>query len=156
VTDPSASADIANAALSLAPPRHSLRGQLVARRTVSLFAAGRSAEARAFADRVLRQSLPAEQEAEVQLSLAGMFTISADDRADNARQALSLAGLSVDLRARLWASLFHNLMVAGRHRGRGAHGGIREYRSRGALHIPDRPLGNGIPTRSLRFRAAAA
>jgi AAA ATPase-like protein len=114
VTDPGASADIAKAALSLAPPRHSLRGQLVARRTVSLFATGRSTEARAFADRVLRQSLPAEQEAEVRLSLAGMFTISADDRADNARQALSLPGLSVDARARLWASLFHNFMVAGR------------------------------------------
>ncbi|MGH3766424.1 MAG: AAA family ATPase [Pseudonocardiaceae bacterium] len=114
MTDPGASADIANAALALTPPRHVMRGPLVARRTVSLFVANRSDEARAFADRALRQSLPAEQEAEVRLSVAGMFTISADDRADNARQALSLAGLSADLRARLWASLFHNLLVAGR------------------------------------------
>jgi DNA-binding CsgD family transcriptional regulator len=114
VTDPSASVDIASAALSLAPARHPLRGPLVARRTVSLFAAGRSKEARAFADNALRQSLPAEQEAEVRLSLAAMFAISADDRADNARQGLSLTGLSADTRARLWASLFHNLMVAGR------------------------------------------
>jgi DNA-binding CsgD family transcriptional regulator/tetratricopeptide (TPR) repeat protein len=81
---------------------------------VSLFAAGRSKEARAFADRALRQSLPAEQEADVRLSLAAMFAISADDRADNARQGLSLTGLSADTRARLWASLFHNLLVAGR------------------------------------------
>jgi DNA-binding CsgD family transcriptional regulator len=114
VTDPSASADIASVALSLAPARHPLRGPLVARRTVSLFAAGRSKEARAFADNALRQSLPAEQEAEVRLSLAAMFAISADDRADNARQGLSLTGLSADTRARLWASLFHNLMVGGR------------------------------------------
>ena len=114
VTDPSASADIASVALSLAPSRHPLRGPLVARRTVSLFAAGRSKEARAFADNALRQSLPAEQEADVRLSLAAMFAISADDRADNARQGLSLAGLSADTRARLWASLFHNLLVAGR------------------------------------------
>ena len=114
MTDPSASADIASVALSLAPSRHPLRGPLVARRTVSLFAAGRSKEARAFADNALRQSLPAEQEADVRLSLAAMFAISADDRADNARQGLSLAGLSADTRARLWASLFHNLMVAGR------------------------------------------
>jgi DNA-binding CsgD family transcriptional regulator len=114
VTDPSASADIASVALSLSPSRHPLRGPLVARRTVSLFAAGRSKEARAFADNALRQSLPAEQEADVRLSLAAMFAISADDRADNARQGLSLAGLSADTRARLWASLFHNLLVAGR------------------------------------------
>jgi DNA-binding CsgD family transcriptional regulator len=114
MTDPSASADIASVALSLAPSRHPLRGPLVARRTVSLFAAGRSKEARAFADAALRQSLPAEQEADVRLSLAAMFAISADDRADNARQGLSLTGLSADTRARLWASLFHNLLVAGR------------------------------------------
>ncbi len=114
MTDPSASADIARAALSLVPSRHPLRGPLVARRTVSLFAAGRSKEARAFADNALRQSLPAEQEADVRLSLAAMFAISADDRADSARQGLSLTGLSADTRARLWASLFHNLMVASR------------------------------------------
>ena len=114
MTDPSASADIARVALSLVPSRHPLRGPLVARRTVSLFAAGRSKEARAFADNALRQSLPAEQEADVRLSLAAMFAISADDRADNARQGLSLTGLSADTRARLWASLFHNLMVASR------------------------------------------
>jgi DNA-binding CsgD family transcriptional regulator len=114
MTDPGASADIASAALSLIPSRHPLRGPLVARRTVSLFAAGRSEEARAFADNALRQSLPAGQEADVRLSLAAMFAISADDRADNARQGLSLTGLSPDTRARLWASLFHNLLVAGR------------------------------------------
>jgi DNA-binding CsgD family transcriptional regulator len=113
-TDPSASADIASVALSLLPSRHTLRGPLVARRTVSLFAAGRSTEARDFADRALRQSLPPEQEADVRLSLAGMFAMSADDRAEAARQGLSLAGLSADTRARLWASLFHNLLVAGR------------------------------------------
>src|SRR6202035_4258701 len=77
-------------------------------------AAGRSKEARAFADNALRQSLPAEQQADVRLSLAAMFAISADDRADSARQGLSLAGLSADTQARLWASLFHNLMVASR------------------------------------------
>jgi DNA-binding CsgD family transcriptional regulator len=114
MTDPGASADIASVALSLVPSRHPLRGPLVARRTVSLFAAGWSKEARAFADNALRQSLPAEQEADVRLSLAAMFAISADDRADNARQGLSLTGLSADTRARLWASLFHNLLVAGR------------------------------------------
>ena len=114
MTDPGGSADIASVALSLLPSRHPLRGPLVARRTVSLFAAGRSKEARAFADNALRQSLPAEQEADVRLSLAAMFAISADDRAESARQGLSLTGLSADTRARLCTSLFHNLMVASR------------------------------------------
>jgi DNA-binding CsgD family transcriptional regulator len=114
LTDPSASADIAEAALSLIPPRHPLRSALVARRTVSLFAAGRSEEAHAFADKALRQVLPAEQEAAVRLSLAAMFSISPDDRADNARKGLSLPGLAADTRARLQTSLFHNLLVAHR------------------------------------------
>ena len=114
MTDPSASADIAQAALSLISPRHPLRSALVARRTVSLFAAGRSGEAHAFADKALRQALPAEQEAAVRLSLAAMFAISPDDRADNARKGLSLPGLAADTRARLQASLFHNLLVAHR------------------------------------------
>jgi len=114
MTDPSASADIAEAALSLLPPRHALRSALVARRTVSLFAAGRTEEAHAFADKALRQALPAEQEAAVRLSLAAMFAISPDDRADNARKGLSLPGLAADTRARLQASLFHNLLVAHR------------------------------------------
>ena len=35
-------------------------------------------------------------------------------RADNTRAALALPGLSADTRALLWASLFHNLVVAGR------------------------------------------
>jgi DNA-binding CsgD family transcriptional regulator/tetratricopeptide (TPR) repeat protein len=114
MTDPGASADIAEAALSLIPPRDPLRSALVARRTVSLFAAGRSEEAHAFADKALRQALPAEQEAAVRLSLAAMFAISPDDRSDNARKGLSLPGLAADTRARLQASLFHNLLVAHR------------------------------------------
>jgi DNA-binding CsgD family transcriptional regulator len=113
-TDPSASADIARVALSLVPSRHPLRGRLVARQTTSLFAAGRSAEARAVAGNALRLSLPADQEADVRLSLAAMFTISADERADSARAGLSLSGISAAMRARLSASLFHNLLAAAR------------------------------------------
>ena len=40
--------------------------------------------------------------------------ISPDDRADNARKGLSLPGLAANTRARLQASLFHNLLVAHR------------------------------------------
>ena len=79
-----------------------------------LHAAGRGEEAKAFADTALRQALPPEQEAEVRLSIAGMFAISADVRAESCRQALALPALPANLRARHLALLFHNLMTAGR------------------------------------------
>ena len=110
--DPAASAELAASALELSPVRHPLRGPLVSRRALSLFAAGLGDEAKAFADGALRQTLPAEQEGQVRLSIAGMFHLSPDVRADNCRRALALPGLSVDLRASLSASLIHNLAVA--------------------------------------------
>jgi tetratricopeptide (TPR) repeat protein len=112
--DPASSAGLAGRALELAPPRHALRGPLVARRTVALFAIGRIEEATRFAASALRQALPAEEEATVRLAVAGLFDLSSDVRADNARAALALPGLSADTRAVLWVSLFHNLVVAGR------------------------------------------
>ncbi len=112
VTDPSAAADLTGRALELAPARHPLRGPLVARRAISMFAAGLADDARRFADTALRQSLPPEEEARVRWTIAGMFNISPDIRADNARRALALPELSAETRALLWASLFHNLVVA--------------------------------------------
>ncbi|HEX6526891.1 MAG TPA: LuxR C-terminal-related transcriptional regulator, partial [Streptosporangiaceae bacterium] len=113
-TDPGTAAELAGRALELAPARHPLRGPLVARRAVSLFAAGLGEEGRRFADTALRQALPAEEEARVRFSVASMFDLSPDLRADNARAALALSELTADLRAWLWAALFHNLVVAGR------------------------------------------
>jgi DNA-binding CsgD family transcriptional regulator len=113
-SDPATSAELAGRALELAPPRHALRGPLVATRAVALFAAGLLEEATRFAASALRQALPAEEEATVRLAVAGIFDLSPDLRADNARAALALPGLSADTRALLWASLFHNLVVAGR------------------------------------------
>jgi DNA-binding CsgD family transcriptional regulator len=110
--DPAASAELAARALELSPIRHPLRGPLVSRRALSLFAAGLGDEAKAFADGALRQTLPTEQEGRVRLSIAGMFHLSPDVRSDNCRRALALPDLSIDLRAELWASLFHNLVVA--------------------------------------------
>ena len=113
-TDPAGSADLAERALQLTAaddPRH---GPLVARRAISLFAAGLSEEAKQFADTSLRQALPAEQEAQVRLSVASMFGISPDVRVDNARAALALPELPNDLRAWLQALVLHNLVVAGR------------------------------------------
>ncbi|MGD0684928.1 MAG: LuxR C-terminal-related transcriptional regulator [Streptosporangiaceae bacterium] len=113
-SDPATSAELAGRALELAPPRHTLRGPLVATRAVALFAAGLLEEATRFAASALRQALPAEEEATVRLAVAGIFDLSSDVRADNTRAALALPGLSSDTRALLWASLFHTLVVAGR------------------------------------------
>ena len=113
-TDPGQAAELARRALDLAAEHHPLRGPLVARVAVLLHAAARSDEAMAFADGALRQVLPAEQEAEVRLSIASLFSISPDVRAESCRRALALPGLPPDLRARLLAQLLHNLVVAGR------------------------------------------
>jgi DNA-binding CsgD family transcriptional regulator len=113
-SDPASSAALAGRALELSPSRHALRGPLVATRAVALFAAGLLDEATRFAASALRQALPAEEEATVRLAVAGVFDLPSDVRADNTRTALALPGLSADTRALLWASLFHNLVVAGR------------------------------------------
>ena len=113
-TDPAASAELAQQALALTSAHDPRRGPLVARRAISLFAAGLAEEAKRFANTVLRQALPPPQEAQVRLSIASMFALAPDARADNARQALALPGLPEDLRAWLKAIVLHNLVVAGR------------------------------------------
>src|SRR6516164_1388666 len=113
-TDPGQAADLARRALDLATEGHPLRGPLVARVAILLHAAARTEEAQAFADGALRQVLPAVQEAEVRLSIASLFGISPEVRAESCRRALDLPGVPPDLRARLLALLFYNLVVAGR------------------------------------------
>ena len=81
---------------------------------VSLFAAGLAEEGRQFADSALRQALPPEEEARVRASVASMFDLSPEVRAENARAGLALPLLPADLRAELWAALYHSLSVAGR------------------------------------------
>jgi DNA-binding CsgD family transcriptional regulator len=111
-TDPGQAADLARRALDLTTEHHPLRGPLVARAAILLSAAGRSEEAKAFADGALRQALPAAQEAEVRLSIASFFSISPEVRAESCRQALELTGVPPDLRARLLVQLFYSLVVA--------------------------------------------
>jgi len=114
VTDPGMAAELATRALNLAPDGHLLRGPLVAARVTSLFAAGLGEEGKRFADSALRSALAPKEEARVRLSVASMFDLSPEIRADNARAALALPDLDTDVRASLWASLFHNLVVGGR------------------------------------------
>jgi len=111
-TDPGQATDLARRALGLTTERHPLRGPLVARATIWLSAAARGEEARSFADSALRQALPAVQEAQVRLSVASLFSISPEVRAESCRRALELAGVPPDLRARLLVQLFYSLVVA--------------------------------------------
>jgi DNA-binding CsgD family transcriptional regulator len=113
-TDPGAGADLSRRALELAPRDHAVRGPLLAQTAVLLHSAGRVDEARAFADTHLRAALPAEQEAEVLLGIAGMFRVPPDARVAAGRQALALPVLPAHLRAHHLAALFHNLLVGGR------------------------------------------
>jgi hypothetical protein len=113
-SDPATAADLTLRAFELAPENNSLRGRLAAETAVSLHAAGRTAEGKAFVDGVLGHVLPADQEAEVRLSIAGMFALSPDVRVEAGRRALALPGLSPQLRSRHLARLVHNLLVEGR------------------------------------------
>jgi len=112
--DPDGGADLGRRALELAPRDHPLRGPLLAQTAVLLQFAGRDDEARTFADAHLRDALSPEQEAEVLLSIAGMFRAPPDARIAAGRQALGLPELPVHLRAHHLAALFHNLLVGGR------------------------------------------
>jgi AAA ATPase domain len=113
-SDPAAAAELAGKALDLTPLRHALRGPLVAQRVISLFAAGLAEEGKRFADSALRQAMPTEEEARVRVSVASMFDLSPEIRSGNARAGLALPSLPADLRAELWAALYHSLSVAGR------------------------------------------
>jgi DNA-binding CsgD family transcriptional regulator len=114
ISDPASAAELAAKALELTPVHHPLRGPLVAGRVVSLFAAGLSDEGKQFAESTLRQALSPEEEARVRFSVASMFDLSLEVRAENARAGLALASMPDELRAQLWAALYHSLTVAGR------------------------------------------
>jgi DNA-binding CsgD family transcriptional regulator/DNA-binding Lrp family transcriptional regulator len=113
-TDPGASADLSQRALELAPERHPLRAPLVVQTAMSLHAAGRIEEAKAFADNAMREVLPVAQEAEVRLGIAGMWLVSPDVRAHASREALKLAGLPEQLRLAHMAKLAYNLVAGAR------------------------------------------
>jgi DNA-binding CsgD family transcriptional regulator len=113
-TDPGASADLSRRALELAPERHPLRGPLVVQAAMSLHAAGRIEEAKGFADNAMRDVLPAAQEAEVRLGIAGMWLVSPDVRVHASREALKLSGLSEHLRLAHMSKLAYNLVPGGR------------------------------------------
>jgi DNA-binding CsgD family transcriptional regulator len=113
-TDPGASADLSRRALELAPDRHPLRGPLVVQAAMSLHAAGRIEEAKAFADNAMRQMLPAAEEAEVRLGIAGMWLVSPDVRVHAGKKALQLPDQPDHLRIAHLAKLAYNFLAGGR------------------------------------------
>ena len=104
-TDPGASADLSRRALELAPERHPLRGPLVVQAAMSLHAAGRIEEAKAFANNAMRHVLPVAEEAEVRLGIAGMWLLSPDVRVHASMEALKLEGVAEHLRLAHMAKL---------------------------------------------------
>jgi DNA-binding CsgD family transcriptional regulator/tetratricopeptide (TPR) repeat protein len=113
-TDAETAARFGQRALEIAPSHHPQRGEIVSTTAIALHVLGDSDQAISFADRALRAVLPAAQEAEVRLSIAGMFAISPEVRIGAGRLALGLPGLSETLQARHLACMFHNLVTAGR------------------------------------------
>jgi len=113
-SDPAAAADLASRALELTVEGDARRGPLVAEIAILLHAAGRLEEATCFAKTALTPLLPAEQESEVLFGIAGMFSLSADMRANAGRRALALDRLSRHDRARHHARLVHNVLAGGR------------------------------------------
>jgi DNA-binding CsgD family transcriptional regulator len=112
--DPAAAAELSCRALALIPAGHQAAGPLVATTTVLLHAAGKADDAQAFARDHLRNVVPVAEESAVFLSLASMFALSPDVRADAGRRALALRDLSDEDRARHQARLAYNLVQAGR------------------------------------------
>ena len=113
-TDPGASADLSRRALELARERDPLRAALVVQTAMSLHAAGRIEEAKAFADKQMRVVLPVAEEAEVRLAIAGMWLVSPDERVHASREALKLEGVPEQLRVAHMAKLAYNLAAGGR------------------------------------------
>jgi hypothetical protein len=111
-TDPIAAARFGQRALEISPPNHPSRGEIVTSTAIALHLSGNSENAIAFADAALRDVLPAEQEAEVRLGIAGMFSISPEVRIITGRVALELEDISPRLRARHLAALVHNLFIS--------------------------------------------
>jgi DNA-binding CsgD family transcriptional regulator len=113
-TDPNAAVELSRKALAMVRHDDPLRPALVAQMTLSLHAAGRAEEGKAFADSVLHEVLPAGHEAEILFQIASMLWIPADDRVAAGRRALALSDVPLDLQARHLARLIQNVVGAGR------------------------------------------
>jgi DNA-binding CsgD family transcriptional regulator len=115
-SDAGAAADLSLRALELLPADDVDRGPLVAETVVLLHKAARMDEAHTLGDSALAGALPADQEAEIRLSLSTMTTQSIVARVHQNRRALALPGLPPPLRGRHQAWLAYNLAMSGESR----------------------------------------
>jgi predicted ATPase len=93
-TDPATASELSRKAFALTPDGATERVPLVKETLLLLHAAGRETEATMFADEVLRDVLSPEEEAEVRLSIAAMYSLRADLRVNAGRIALALPEVS--------------------------------------------------------------
>lgn len=107
-------AEMLSHAVDLMATDDARRAGVVAEAVTCLHAAGQVEQAAALAGGALRDLLPAEAESELQYTIAGMTSLSADLRIAAGRRALELPELTPTVRARHLARLVHNLVAAGR------------------------------------------
>ena len=93
LSDPAGAASLAERGLELAPERHPLRGALVVAARPLPLCRGARGGGQTLRRRRAPQHLPAVEEARVRLSVATMFDISPEVRAETARAGLALPGL---------------------------------------------------------------
>jgi DNA-binding CsgD family transcriptional regulator len=116
LTDPAMAADLAKQAIEISSLAYPLRGTLIATTARWLHASGRGPDATSLVEAGIRQGLGPEQEAEARLSVSEMYTVGPDARHESSSRALSLPGLSRELRQRHSALLALNLVAAGRRK----------------------------------------
>jgi DNA-binding CsgD family transcriptional regulator len=113
-SDPSGAADLSRRAVDLLRPDDGLRATVVGETVFLLNNASRFSEAQLLATSTLDSEVPAEEEAQIRLSLSMASAHWPARRAEQNRQALQLDGMSAVTRARHLGWLAYNLTNDGR------------------------------------------
>jgi DNA-binding CsgD family transcriptional regulator len=112
-SDPAGAVDLSRRALDLLRPDDAVHASVVAETVVLLNQASRFDEAQHLATSTLSSDMPAEEEAQIRLSLSIASSLWPGQRAEENRRALHIAGLSAVTRARHRSWLSYNLIADG-------------------------------------------
>jgi DNA-binding CsgD family transcriptional regulator/tetratricopeptide (TPR) repeat protein len=112
-SDPSAAADLSGRALELLRSDDEFRSAVVAETVRLLNRAGRYEEAQRLVTSTLSVDLPAEEEAQIRLSMSMSSSRGPGERAEENRRSLSLPDVSAPTRAQHLSWLAYNLMMDG-------------------------------------------
>jgi DNA-binding CsgD family transcriptional regulator len=126
-TDPSVAAKLGRQALDLMPDNHPDRQGIAVQTAMWLHAAALGGRAEKFAQSVLLQGPSPDQECEVRVMIAAMFSLSPETRVHSCLKGLEREGVSPYWRALLGVNLQLNLLEAGRVRD--ARGNLEVARS---------------------------